>query len=44
MISRRDLLRAAGPASLALIGMKTARAQASQRMAILFDSSLCLGC
>lgn len=44
MISRRDLLRAAGPASLGLIGMKTARVQASQRMAILFDSSLCLGC
>ncbi len=44
MISRRDLLRAAGPASLGLVGMRAARAQARQRMAILFDSSLCLGC
>jgi formate dehydrogenase iron-sulfur subunit len=44
MISRRDLLRAAGPASLGLVGVRAARAQARTRTAILFDSSLCLGC
>ncbi len=44
MISRRSLLRTAAPAALGLVGMRASRAQARQRMAILFDSSLCLGC